>query len=228
VRTSRHRVTKHSDLPVALPSRSRASPMVAEKLSRPLERAARQRQRILDAAERCFIERGFHAASMTSIANTARMSIGLIYHYFGSKAAIVKAIVARQLEKNAQAWTRTAISREALVGDLLELFKLWQQSGDQKMNAPLFLQLVAESARDPEIAGIMRITDRAIEVVVAQAVLSSARANGAVLTATAARGRAMVLRCLVEGLALRASRDPQITNATFKSALELVIPVLLI
>jgi AcrR family transcriptional regulator len=228
VKTSPRRVTEHTDVPVALPRRARGRPMAAERPSRPLERAARQRQRILDAAERCFIERGFHAASMAGIANTARMSIGLIYHYFDSKAAIVKAIVARQLEKNAQAWTGSAISCEALVSDLLELFKLWQQSGHQKMNAPLLLQLVAESARDLEIAGIMHITNRAIEIVVAQTVLSSARANGTVLTATAARGRAMVLRCLVEGLALRASRDPQITRATFKSALELVIRVLFI
>ena len=61
-------------------------------------RAARQRERILDAAENCFIESGFQAASMAHIAQTAGMSAGLIYRYFDSKASIVKAIIERHLE----------------------------------------------------------------------------------------------------------------------------------
>lgn len=53
-----------------------------------LPRAEKQRQRILAAARRCFVERGFHAASMATIADTAEMSQGLIYRYFESKNAI--------------------------------------------------------------------------------------------------------------------------------------------
>ena len=63
-----------------------------------MARAAKQRERILDAAEVCFIQHGFHAASMAGIAQTADMSAGLIYRYFDSKAAIVKAIIERHLE----------------------------------------------------------------------------------------------------------------------------------
>ena len=61
-------------------------------------RAVRQRERILDAAEMCFIQSGFHGASMAHIATTAGMSPGLIYRYFDSKSAIVKAIIERHLE----------------------------------------------------------------------------------------------------------------------------------
>ena len=43
-------------------------------------RADAQRDRILCAALKCFIEHGFHAASMASIADTAQMSAGLMYH----------------------------------------------------------------------------------------------------------------------------------------------------
>ena len=35
------------------------------------DRATAQRNRILDAAQKCFAERGFHGASMASIADTA-------------------------------------------------------------------------------------------------------------------------------------------------------------
>ena len=39
-------------------------------------RAEAQHERILSAAQQCFIEHGFHAASMASIAETAEMSAG--------------------------------------------------------------------------------------------------------------------------------------------------------
>ena len=58
-------------------------------------RADLQRARILDAAQRCFVESGFHAATMAKIAETAGMSAGLIYRYFESKNAIVLAIIER-------------------------------------------------------------------------------------------------------------------------------------
>src|SRR3546814_21159289 len=57
-----------------------------------------QRERILLAAQECFIQHGFHAESMASIAETAGMSAGLIYRYFENKNAIILAIVERQLE----------------------------------------------------------------------------------------------------------------------------------
>ena len=49
--------------------------------SRPLSgkaeaRIGAQRERILTAAQECFIGHGFHAASMASIAETAGMSAG--------------------------------------------------------------------------------------------------------------------------------------------------------
>ena len=62
-------------------------------------RAEAQRERILCAAQRCFIEYGFHAASMASIAETAQMSAGLMYRYFENKSAIVLAIIERQLQE---------------------------------------------------------------------------------------------------------------------------------
>ena len=56
-------------------------------------RAEAQRNRILNAAQRCFAERGFHGASMAAIADTAQMSAGLIYRYFDNKSALIHGIV---------------------------------------------------------------------------------------------------------------------------------------
>ena len=58
-------------------------------------RAQAQRNRILDAAQKCFAERGFHGAGMALIADTAQMSPGLIYRYFAGKSELIHGIVSR-------------------------------------------------------------------------------------------------------------------------------------
>ena len=57
-----------------------------------------QCDRILEASRRCFVQHGFHSASMATISETAGMSPGLIYRYFENKNAIILAIVEAQLE----------------------------------------------------------------------------------------------------------------------------------
>ena len=52
-------------------------------------RAEAQRERILAAAQQCFIRRGFHAAGMAAIAEVAGMSPGLIYRYFRDKQEVL-------------------------------------------------------------------------------------------------------------------------------------------
>ncbi|WP_165492743.1 TetR/AcrR family transcriptional regulator [Lichenihabitans psoromatis] len=50
---------------------------------------AARRQRIFDAAERCFVRNGFHRTTMQDVAAAAEMSVGNLYRYFPSKDAIV-------------------------------------------------------------------------------------------------------------------------------------------
>jgi AcrR family transcriptional regulator len=56
------------------------------------EHRAAQRQRILDAARRCFVRDGFHTTSMQDILTEAGLSAGGVYLYFKSKEEIVEAI----------------------------------------------------------------------------------------------------------------------------------------
>ena len=177
--------------------------------------AARQRERILEAAEKCFIESGFHAASMAHIADTAGISAGLIYRYFDSKALIVKAIIER------------LNSPEDVCDAMLDLFECWQRGDDPKMNAGLFLDLTAECTRDPEIARVVRDKDRVVGDGLAQVVRRIARARGVILTSAVARDRADLMQCLMEGLASRVVRDPKLRRSTLKPMLEKVIAVLL-
>jgi AcrR family transcriptional regulator len=192
-----------------------------------MARAAKQRERILDAAEVCFIQHGFHAASMAGIAQTAEMSAGLIYRYFDNKAAIVKAIIERHLESEHYKKIGQLNSAEDVSRSILETFESWRRRDDPKMNPVLMIELAAESTRDPEIAHAVRTKDRAFEPSIAALVRRIARSRGVKLSATAARSRAMMLQCLVEGLAMRVVRDPKLRRATLKPALESIVAALM-
>jgi AcrR family transcriptional regulator len=192
-----------------------------------MARAARQRERILDAAESCFIQHGFHAASMAHIAQTAEMSAGLIYRYFDSKAAIVKAIIERHLESEHHRKICQLNSAEDISRAVLETFESWRRRDDPKLNAGLMLELTAESTRDPEIARAVRAKDKALGDSIADVFRRSARTRGVRLSSAAARSRAVVLQCLVEGLAMRVVRDPKLERATVKPALEAIINALM-
>ena len=52
-----------------------------------------RREQIIDAAVRVFAQKGFTRATNKDIAHEAGITPGLIYHYFESKEAVLKAII---------------------------------------------------------------------------------------------------------------------------------------
>ncbi|MEM9864047.1 MAG: helix-turn-helix domain-containing protein [Myxococcota bacterium] len=58
-------------------------------------RGAEKRNRLTDAAERCFAERGFRATTIAVLAEAASVPQGNVYYYFKSKDAIAAAVVGR-------------------------------------------------------------------------------------------------------------------------------------
>ncbi len=52
---------------------------------------------ILDAAENLFVEQGFEGASLRSVTTSAEVNIAAIHYHFGSKDALIKAVLERRL-----------------------------------------------------------------------------------------------------------------------------------
>ncbi|WP_019466700.1 TetR/AcrR family transcriptional regulator [Dyella japonica] len=184
------------------------------------ERAREQRERILAAAQDCFVRYGFHAASMANIAEAAKMSAGLIYRYFPNKSAIVLAIIERQTEMELEDM-RAFDSSMDLTEMLVETFGTWTRpTPDMRiMNAALFLEASAEATRDEAVATAMHQVDQ-LYFGELQAILTRPAAEGGFgMPAELARQRALVLTCLVEGLAVRAARDPALDPQWLRSAL---------
>lgn len=118
-----------------------------------------RRQQILDAACDCVRQAGFHGASMAEIAKAAGLSVGQIYRYFENKEAIIAAIVAQDLaemrEKFAEMERRPGDLVDAMTEHLPEAVDKCFDTG----RAALTLEVLAEAARNPKVAAIVRAAD---------------------------------------------------------------------
>jgi AcrR family transcriptional regulator len=108
-----------------------------------------RRRQILDAAVRVFAAQGYEASRVGDIAKEAGVAYGLVYHYFGSKEAVLEAVFREQ-------WGRlllaVAVAEETGEGapDQLSLvvkivLRAWRDDPD------LVRLLVREITRNPHI-----------------------------------------------------------------------------
>ncbi len=189
-------------------------------------RAEAQRERILCAAQRCFIEYGFHAASMASIAETAQMSAGLMYRYFENKSAIVLAIIERQLQDGRTQIAQLHSSSE-LAASLYDIFTRWQARDPSVMNAALFLEMSAEATRDPQIAAALRASDSLILSDFAEWMNRDREDGGLGLLPETVASRAFLLVNFFRGLAVTAVRQPGMDPGTIKDSIDSLVSRLL-
>lgn len=182
-------------------------------------RAESQRERILDAAQKCFIEHGFHGAGMALIAETAGISTGLTYRYFDSKHAIMLAIIARELEGKRERIQELCV-RHDFLGAVMEKFVAWQAGSLDLMNAAIFLEMSAEASRSPEILEAIRKSDAKVLEEFEDWLQMDRRAGGLGLPAGEARKRGLLMQCIIEGLVVRAARDPSLDPKALRRALE--------
>ena len=188
-------------------------------------RTQAQRERILTAAQACFVKDGFHAASMATIAETAGMSPGLIYRYFSNKNAIILEIIERQLE-GARADIATLRSDTDFVSLMSDLYSKWRSDDTGLMNPALMLEMTAEASRDPQIAKALADADRTTGRELTAWLVQTAKTEGHSPAPEDVRARAFALRCFIGGLAIRAIREPDIEQAVLEQSLKLMRPLL--
>jgi AcrR family transcriptional regulator len=182
-------------------------------------RTRAQKERVLDAAQTCFVERGFHAASMATIAKTAGMSPGLIYRYFENKNAIILAIIEQQLTL-ARRRIRELQSSEHLSKRIFDYLDD-QEPGDQKsMSIALYLDISAEATRDPQIGEALQRYAITVRSELGDWLRRSREEGGYGLADDDLSERALMLLCLIEGLKLRAPRAQDLDRRRLQKILE--------
>lgn len=185
------------------------------------QRADAQRDRILCAAQKCFADRGFHGAGMALIAETARMSPGLIYRYFSSKSEIIQAIVRRQLQAFTQQLLRPDGLRKELATTLHDTFYSTEAKLAEglEMQAGLVLEISAEAARDAGIAQALRDFDSLIDQAARDWIRNNRATQGAALSEAELAARSLMLRCFIDGLKVRQAREPGLDPQLLRDAL---------
>ena len=120
--------------------------------------SADTKTRILDAAEKLFVEHGFEATSLRSLTSTAGVNLAAVNYHFGSKEELFQAVLTRRLDPMNQERIELLgrIEREAagralscekiLFAMLIPALKL---ARDEKRGGNNFLRLVGRAYADP-------------------------------------------------------------------------------
>lgn len=114
-------------------------------------RVSPKREAILDAAQSCFLELGWAAASMDLVASRAGVSKATIYAHFDGKDALFAAVINRRCERDlytAEAWPQEGDARAILTTVGLSLARLLVAPETLAM----YRVVVAEAARWPDLA----------------------------------------------------------------------------
>jgi TetR/AcrR family transcriptional regulator, repressor for uid operon len=133
-----------------------------ETLPGPVDR----KNRILDAAERCFVRHGFHRSTMQDVAAECAMSPGNLYRYFPSKDDIVAGMAARDQERFMQDMallTSAPDPRQAFL--LLGRAHIVESPHDKTV---MMMEIWAEGARNPRVNTMCRGIDGKVRELLAQ------------------------------------------------------------
>lgn len=122
-------------------------------------RSEDRREKLLQAAERCFVESGFHGARMAQIAKQAQMSPGHIYHYFESKEQIIAEMVRAHAEEKLCSLEKFEEAGDRVVDLMIESLEESVDSNTDPFWSALMLEMTAEATRNPEIAATLRTVD---------------------------------------------------------------------
>ncbi len=186
--------------------------------------AEMRQQQILDAAIDRVRRSGFHGASMAEIAQAAGLSVGQIYRYFENKEAIVAAIVARDLAEMHAKFAELETSGEPIIEAAIERCVQAVDRNYDLARAALVLEVLAEAARNPRVAAMVREADAA-ERALGRTLLDQVRAPGRGEAETVARGE--VLSMLFDGMAMRAVSNPDVDRSEIGTVLKAVMGLLL-
>lgn len=178
------------------------------------QKTEQRRRQVLDAATRCFREKGFAGASIADICKEAGMSPGHLYHYFASKDDIVAAIA--EEDRAAAAQTMGQLAEEGqLVDALLASLNPAVDLGNYAIDGALAFDVFAEAGRNPRVAKAVSSIYREVNQGLA-ALISEAQSKGQIPSSIDPSGAALTITALVEGLVVMgvSHDDAELARAT--------------
>ncbi len=174
------------------------------------ETQALRRNRILDAAERCFVRSGFNGATMQDIRREAGVSAGGLYVYFRSKEDLIEGISQRD-----RAQVRDNVALVAAGDDIVEgLASVLRGSAIERPldKVRLFIEMGAQANRSPAVARVLRECDGDIRSALEET-LAHAAARDQIRPTMPISELAQFMMMVVDGLFWRRCVDPHFDAA---------------
>ncbi|HOC57984.1 MAG TPA: TetR/AcrR family transcriptional regulator [Verrucomicrobiota bacterium] len=165
-----------------------------------------QRDKVLLAARKCFIRRGFHATGMAEISKACRMSVGNIYHYLPNKGAIVRAIADETRSRMLPVLRRLENHPKPVEG-IVEIILFGVREFCRAADARLWIEIAAEAPRNRFIREVYLRFDREIRDVL-KGLIQSAIAAGQISRRVDMEALSLWLVALLDGALARVSLDP--------------------
>lgn len=173
-------------------------------------RQTERRDRILDAAERCFARSGFQGATMAEICADAGVSAGGAYLYFRSKEDLIAGITERDRERIADDFARLGEAPDFLAAlDGLAQHYLVDEPPYRRI---LFMEIAAAATRNPAVAEQWRRIDRVIRETFKKALVAQIAA-GRIRPRYDLDAIAAMIVAIGDGMCQRVALDPDFNQA---------------
>ena len=183
-----------------------------------------RREHILDAAERCFIGKGFHHATMDDICREAQVSPGALYTYFVSKEALIIGLCEREKERFGKELAKMTEATDFLVG--LRCMAEQYCCNEPIEKVRLHVEIGAEAGRNALIGNTVRSIDKAVNEGFIE-LLERERDQGRIKPKMPLEIIVGAMGALGDGLFLRRSLDPHFDPKSLIPAMMTMIEALL-
>ena len=153
--------------------------------------------KLIVAAAACFAEKGFNGTSVREIAMRAGISLGAMYTYFKGKDELIEAII---LEEQKSALAK---HQERFDGSHFAQICALAVSGIEEVGYPsshqLWVEIIAESSRKPELRNIFVSSDKVMRQGMAQ-IVANGIAAGEFSPQVDAEEATLTIFALIDGL----------------------------
>lgn len=162
---------------------------------------------ILEGVRQAFAEKGFDGASMLDLARACGMSVGNFYRYFPSKAAIVSALITRDLAEVEDQFS-AIIESDDPMATLRMALRMRIEQDQCEGDGQLWAEITAAAMRKPEIEEITRHMESEI-IGYLTTVFARARHISELEARSRYQPHASLLVMMIKGSAMHPGQDPE-------------------
>ena len=180
-----------------------------------------RRVKIVEAATRCFIAKGFHQTGIRDIATAAGISLGNLYNHFESKDALIAEIArmdAEELQAVLAPLDKSLDPRQAIE----HFIDSYLDYALRPENVVLTVEITAEAFRNPDVGKEFAVNRRAVTKAVSD-VLAQGIQTGAFDPKLNTDEASELILDAVEGLAIRLTFSGRQTDKAPRQTLHVMV-----